>query len=239
MRMVGRFDRVDANQVHRAFGESVDGCTQHKRRVNRVKLPDVVGQIHDLGLGHPLEDAALEQADIHAVGPKIADEGDWRHERKGEKATFVLHMHETILSLEGLDLMAFLGQGNANLRALKARFPKLRIVARGTELKAMGDREDLGRFEEVMRMVIWHVDRYNSIGEDDIDRLTKTEESSLLKAASNDDVIVYGPGGLKVTARTPNQRRLVEAFGTMTWCLPWALPDLARPTPRWPWPWPP
>ena len=42
----------------------------------------------------------------------------------------------------------------------------------------MGDREDLGRFElEVMRMVIWHVDRYNSIGEDDIDRLAKMEES--------------------------------------------------------------
>ena len=30
--------------------------------------------------------------------------------------------------------------------------------------------------------------------------------------ASKDDVIVYGPGGLKVTARTPNQRRLVEAI---------------------------
>jgi phosphate starvation-inducible PhoH-like protein len=121
-------------------------------------------------------------------------------------------MHETILSLEGLDLMAFLGQGNVNLHALQARFPKLRIVARGTELKAMGDREDLGRFEEVMRMVIWHVDRYNSIGEDDIERLTKTEEASLLQNASHDDVIVYGPGGLKVSARTPNQRRLVEAI---------------------------
>jgi len=121
-------------------------------------------------------------------------------------------MHETILSLEGLDLMAFLGKGNANLRALKAHFPKLRIVARGTELKAMGDREDLGRFEEVMRMVIWHVDRYNTIAEDDIDRLVKSEESSLLKAAGQDDVIVYGPGGLKVTARTPNQRKLVEAI---------------------------
>ena len=44
-----------------------------------------------------------------------------------------------------------------------------------------------------MRMVIWHVDRYNTLGEDDIDRLTKTE-ASLLQNASHDDVIVYGPG---------------------------------------------
>lgn len=109
-------------------------------------------------------------------------------------------------------MMAFLGQGNRNLRALKAHFPKLRIVARGTELKAMGDREDLGRFEEVMRMIIWHVDRYNSIGEDDIERLSKAEEAALLQNASNDDVIVHGPGGLRVTARTPNQRKLVDAI---------------------------
>ncbi len=109
-------------------------------------------------------------------------------------------------------MMAFLGHNNANLRALQARFPKLRIVARGTELKAKGDKEDLGRLEEVMRMVIWHIDRYNAIAEDDIERLTKTEETSLLKDASHDDVIVYGPGGLKVTARTPNQRKLVEAI---------------------------
>ena len=108
--------------------------------------------------------------------------------------------------------MAFLGHNNANLRALQARFPKLRIVARGTELKAKGDKEDLGRLEEVMRMVIWHIDRYNAIAEDDIERLTKTEETSLLQDASHDDVIVYGPGGLKVTARTPNQRKLVEAI---------------------------
>lgn len=212
MRMVRRFDCIDTNDVNGALRKTVDGSTEHKRCVNGIELPQVVGQINNVCLWHSLEDAAFEETDIHAVGPKIADEGDWRHERKGEKATFVLHMHETILSLEGLDLMAFLGKGNANLRALKAHFPKLRIVARGTELKAIGDREDLGRFEEVMRMVIWHVDRYNVIAEDDIDRLVKSEESSLLKAAGQDDVIVYGPGGLKVTARTPNQRRLVEAI---------------------------
>jgi phosphate starvation-inducible protein PhoH and related proteins len=212
VRMVGRFHRVDCDDVNRPFGEARNRRTQHKCGMNGIKFSDAVGQVDDLSLGHSLQNAALEQADVHAVGPKIADEGDGSHERKGEKATFVLHMHETILSLEGLDLMAFLGQGNANLRALQARFPKLRIVARGTELKAMGDRDDLGRFEEVMRMVIWHVDRYNSIGEDDIERLAKSEESSLLQHASHDDVIVYGPGGLKVTARTPNQRRLVEAI---------------------------
>ena len=107
--------------------------------------------------------------------------------------------------------MAFLGPNNENLRAMQAHFPKLKIVARGTSLKTMGDREDLGRFEEVMRMVFWHVDRYNAIGVDDLARLAKSDESEFFQQASKDDVIVYGPGGLKVTARTPNQKRLVDA----------------------------
>jgi len=120
-------------------------------------------------------------------------------------------MHESNLSLDGLDAMAFLGPNNENLRAMQAHFPKLKIVARGTSLKAMGDREDLGRFEEVMRMVFWHVDRYSAIGVDDLARLAKSDESDFFHQASKDDVIVYGPGRLKVTARTPNQKRLVDA----------------------------
>ena len=212
VRMIWTFYCIHRDDVDRAFGESTHGMTENKCRMHWVELADAVGQVNDLGFRHPSEDAALDHPDIHAVGTKIANEGDWGHERKGEKATFVLHMHETILSLEGLDLMTFLGQGNVNLRAIQTRFPKLRIVSRGTELKAMGDREDLGRFEEVVRMVIWHVDRFNTLTEDDIERLVKSEESDLLQHASNDDVIVYGPGGLKVTARTPNQRRLVEAI---------------------------
>jgi phosphate starvation-inducible PhoH-like protein len=60
-------------------------------------------------------------------------------------------------------------------------------------------------------MVFWHVDRYNSIGVDELARLAKSDESHFFDQASKDDVIVYGPGGLKVTARTPNQKRLVDA----------------------------
>ncbi|MEY3009933.1 MAG: hypothetical protein RLZZ314_575 [Bacteroidota bacterium] len=212
MGMVGGFNSVQRDDVNRSFGETRHGRPEHKSRMNRVKFSNAVGQIDNLRVRHSAQDTALEHARVDAVGTKIAEECDWWHERKGEKATFVLHMHESILSLEGLDLMTFLGQGNANLRALQTRFPKLKIVARGTDLKAIGDREDLGRFEEVMRMVIWHVDRFNSLDEDDIERLTKTEEMTLLNHAAQDDVIVYGPGGLKVTARTPNQRRLVDAI---------------------------
>ena len=40
-------------------------------------------------------------------------------------------MHETLISIEGLNPVIILGKDNANLRALQDKFPKLRIVARG------------------------------------------------------------------------------------------------------------
>ena len=121
-------------------------------------------------------------------------------------------MHETLISIEGLDPVVLLGNENSNLRALQDKFPKLRIVARGTDFIVKGDRIDIGRFEEVMRMVLWHVDRYNSLSIDDLERLVKSDEQTIMRDAGKDDVLVHGPGGHRVMARTPNQHKLVEAI---------------------------
>ena len=121
-------------------------------------------------------------------------------------------MHETLISIEGLDPVVLLGNENSNLRALQDKFPKLRIVSRGNDFIIKGDSVDIGRFEEVMRMVVWHVDRYNSLSIDDIDRLAKSDEQTIMKESGKDDVLVHGPGGHRIMARTPNQHKLVEAI---------------------------
>jgi len=120
-------------------------------------------------------------------------------------------MHETLISIEGLDPVVILGNENANLRALQRLSPKLRIVSRGHDLLVKGSREDVGRFEEIMRMVVWHVDRYSTLTLDDLDRLAKSNEDTFMKDAGADNVIVHGPAGNKVYARTPNQYKLVDA----------------------------
>jgi len=121
-------------------------------------------------------------------------------------------MHETLISIEGLDPVVLLGNENSNLRALQDKFPKLRIIARGNDFIIKGDRVDIGRFEEVMRMVVWHVDRYNSLSIDDVHRLVKSDEKTIMKEAGKDNVLVHGQGGHRVMARTPNQHKLVEAI---------------------------
>ena len=120
-------------------------------------------------------------------------------------------MHETLISIEGLDPVVILGNENANLHALQGLFPKLRIVSRGHDIIVKGSREDIGRFEEVMRMVVWHVDRYSTLTIDDLERLAKSDEETIIKEAGADNIIVHGPGGNKIYARTPNQYKLVDA----------------------------
>ena len=120
-------------------------------------------------------------------------------------------MHETLISIEGLDPVVILGNENANLHALQGLFPKLRIVSRGHDIIVKGSLEDIGRFEEVMRMIVWHVDRYSTLTIDDLDRIAKSDEGTVMKEAGTDNVIVHGPGGNKIYARTPNQYKLVDA----------------------------
>jgi phosphate starvation-inducible PhoH-like protein len=48
-------------------------------------------------------------------------------------------MIEKLIYLESVDLVNFLGVKNCNLELIRNSFPKLKIVARGNWLKAIGE----------------------------------------------------------------------------------------------------
>ena len=41
------------------------------------------------------------------------------------------------------------------------------------------------------------MDRYSTFTLDDIDRLVKSDEATIMKEAGKDDILVHGPGGLR------------------------------------------
>jgi len=121
-------------------------------------------------------------------------------------------MQKKEISIEGVDPLLLLGPENTNWRILKSAFPKLHLITRGDTVFAQGATEDVGRFDEVLRMILWHIERYNALGEDDIHRLIGADESQVLTQSKKDDTLVYGPNGNRITARTRNQQRLVDAI---------------------------
>ena len=117
-------------------------------------------------------------------------------------------MIEKHLILEDIDPV-FYGVRNSNLRMVKSLYPKLRIMARDNVVKAIGDEDDLARFEAKMGELISHCAKYNSLSEEailDILRGQKTKDESA------EEVIVYSTSGKPIRARSENQLRLVRAY---------------------------
>lgn len=119
-------------------------------------------------------------------------------------------MIEKLIYLESVDLVEFLGVKNAKLELIKNRFPKLKIVARGNWLKAIGDAEEMADFEEKINNLIEHYNQYNVLKEATISEIL--EGDSITEAKSDSDVILYGISGRPIKARTENQDKLVKSF---------------------------
>ncbi|MCO4294403.1 PhoH family protein [Solitalea sp. MAHUQ-68] len=130
-------------------------------------------------------------------------------------------MSETILKLEHVDPQVFWGTGNENFEILKRNFPKLKIVARGTEVKALGDEKELGNFTEKFINLTNHLEKFNQLSGRDVELILGVEPTSTINihdttavngdSAGNKDVIVFGTNGLMVKARSENQRKMVES----------------------------
>lgn len=120
-------------------------------------------------------------------------------------------MQEKEIQIPAIDPLEFFGPANNKFKFIKKYFPKLKIIARGDVLRAIGDEQELERFSTKIDLVFWHIEKYNSLTEGNIEKIMEEGSEKIRESTSGDDVLVYGPGGIKVTARTANQRVLVKA----------------------------
>ena len=121
-------------------------------------------------------------------------------------------MIERHFTLEEADPILFFGVQNANIKMLRALFPKLRIIGRDNVIKVMGSEEDMVAFEEAFTELERHCAKFNALNEEDI--LDVIHHRSSGREDSGRDVIVYSTSGRPIAPRTENQRRLVEAWQT-------------------------
>lgn len=117
-------------------------------------------------------------------------------------------MNERIYLLEEADPQIFFGVNNRNLLLLKETHPKLRIMARGNIIKVIGESSELKAFLRLLNQMEEHATRFNSLTESSIMAMIAGEE--LRDKQDHEGVIIYGAGGKPITARTPNQSKLIE-----------------------------
>jgi phosphate starvation-inducible PhoH-like protein len=122
-------------------------------------------------------------------------------------------MIEKLIYLEGIDPVALYGVNNVRYERIRNAFPRLKLVARGNEIKAMGEKAEVQNFEQKVDLMISYFHKYNNISDADLEHILNGDvEASLNLSEFVDDIIVYGNNGQPVKARTVNQRRMAEDF---------------------------
>ncbi len=118
-------------------------------------------------------------------------------------------MIERIIIIDNVDPVIFYGVNNCNIQLIRNLFPKLRMVARGSVIKVIGDDAETMVFEEKMKKLEEYCAKYNKLTEDVILDTIKGAPPKELKMES---AIIYGVNGKPISGRTPNQQKLVKVF---------------------------
>ncbi len=118
-------------------------------------------------------------------------------------------MIERIVIIDNVDPVSFYGVNNSNMQLIRNLFPKLRMAARGSVIKVIGDEHETAEFEKRIKELEDYCIKYNKLTEDVILDIVKGKSP---EAPRHDDVIIYGINGKPISARNTNQGLLVKAF---------------------------
>jgi phosphate starvation-inducible PhoH-like protein len=122
-------------------------------------------------------------------------------------------MFERVIYLEGIDPIQILGINNSSFETIKTAFPKLKLIARGNEVKALGERTAIDDFEGKLVQLIGYYHKYQSLTKDEIiEILLPSGKQNLKSDETEENVLIYGHSGKIIKARTPNQMKLIDEF---------------------------
>jgi phosphate starvation-inducible PhoH-like protein len=124
-------------------------------------------------------------------------------------------LKEIIIPVEFANVVDFYGVNDSNLELIRKKFPGLKIVARGNEIKILGDELQAATLMEKLNRMVAHFKDRGNLNSADVEHLLNgAREDNAAHTESAKDVLVYGPSGTVVRARTPNQKKLVSASET-------------------------
>ena len=123
-------------------------------------------------------------------------------------------MTETIINLDSVNPIEFFGVNNRKLDLLKKKFPLLKILSRGTQIKLSGAPEHIEPAREKIELIIQYMERNGDMGTNYFEQILGGDDAETIDNFTErnpTDVLVFGPNGKSVRARTVNQKRMVTA----------------------------
>jgi phosphate starvation-inducible protein PhoH and related proteins len=123
--------------------------------------------------------------------------------------------------IEHIEPTELLGVNNRYLKSVQQFFPKVKIISRGNQLFISGELREIEQVENKLEALTKHIKDFGNLNQSQLEnilgraeiQLTVTEdETSVNGVTETGDIIVYGNGGKVIRAKTPNQKKMVEAM---------------------------
>jgi len=122
---------------------------------------------------------------------------------------------ETIINLETVSPIEFFGVNNGKLDILKKKFPRLKILSRGTQIKLSGAPEQIENARDKINLAVQYLERNGNMSENYLEQILGGDDEKVIDyfmEKNQTDVLVFGPHGKSVRARTSNQKKMVQAI---------------------------
>ena len=122
-------------------------------------------------------------------------------------------MSEKLITIKDNDLNKILGSNNSKFNKIKRLFPHIKLISRGDKIKVVGSKEEIIHFESKFNLFIDHLNKYNSLTINQIERIIEGKENILNGDAK---IIIHGKNGNLIKAKTLNQNSSeAEVFNVM------------------------
>lgn len=118
-------------------------------------------------------------------------------------------VNDKLLDLSGVDPLLVFGVNNIHLQLLQKHFPELKLIARGNQLKIHGPADRIEILESKVMKMLALIEKQEHLSSEQLGDLLGAKATM---DTAQDDIILHGPGGKVVKARTPNQQQMMVAL---------------------------
>lgn len=123
-------------------------------------------------------------------------------------------MTDAIINLETVNPIEFFGVNNSKFDILKRKFPLLKILSRGTQIKLSGQAEEVANAQARINQLIKYLERNGHLSEKYFAEILGEEDgpdATVIDDVTNNDILVFGPNGKVIRAKTQNQKLMAAS----------------------------
>lgn len=124
-------------------------------------------------------------------------------------------MTEAIINLDTVNPIEFFGVNNSKFDILKRKFPLLKILSRGSQIKLSGQPTEVANAQTRIGQLVKYLERNGHLSENYFAEILGDDENGesntvVVENEANNDILVFGPNGKVIRAKTANQKLMAQ-----------------------------